>query len=446
MSKLPPGPSSSVLQTWRFMRDPVSCYASCRQRYGDPFTSPMPGNSLVVTGNPEGVKQIFTADPSVYVVGDLVKDSLEPIVGPRSILTQFGDRHRRERKMLGPPLLGEKMRDHGDLMRTLAREVMSRWEPGGRYNLFDEMLQITLDVMVHVIFGIREPGQVVKFRTAAANHIQFAQSAVLFIKALRYEFLGLGPWARLQRATRELDALLYAAIAERRRAPTDSDDLMSVLLQLKGEDGGAYSDEELRDHLVTMLFAGYETTSTMLSWAFYELSQNPAALTRLQEEVDGLGSDPSTKDIESLKYADCVINETLRLHPANSEVARTLKEPFELLGWELPAGITVTAANIITNYNPDLHPEPARFRPERFEERKFTPYEFFPFGGGQRRCLGAAFAMYEAKMVLAEILPHWEFAPIPGEHPRMVLRSVILGSHNGVPMIAKKRARPRAAA
>ena len=240
---------------------------------------------------------------------------------------------------------------------------------------------------------------------------------------------------------------MHGEIAARRAAPDPArEDILSLLLAARDEAGDAMHDDELRDELMTLLFAGHETTAIAIAWACYWLHRHPPVLERLRAEVDALGDDPQPDAIVRLPYLDAVCNEVLRLHPIAPDVPRQLVGPLELAGYTLGPPLCVDAAITLLHRREDLYPDPDSFRPERFLARRFGPFEFTPFGGGHRRCIGAAFATYELKIVLATFLrhAHLELAE-PGE-VRPARRNIVLGPSTGVRMrLRERRTHPAAA-
>lgn len=449
---LPPGPRFAPLQTLRYMRDPVAYYEWASARWGDLFTLPAMNGTLVVTCTPEGAAEILAGRESDFVVGFGV-EAVAPIIGSGSLLLLSGERHQRERKILSPAFHGARMRAFAPFVAESTRRVVDAWRPGQRVHAQAAMQSISLDVIIRTVFGIQAPERVVAFAEAVQRAVGEIHPAPIFFKALQREFGGFGPWATFLRRKRILDRLIFAQIAEARRreareAPEAAgSDVLHALLGLRHDDGSGLSDEAIRDHLLTLLVAGHETTATTLAWALYEQARHPEIRRRLLEEVDGLGAEPDPAEIAGLPYLDAFCRETLRMHPVLAEFMRTVREGFVLQGWEIPAGVTVAASILMLHRRPDLYPDPSVFRPERFLERKFAPNEFAAFGGGHRHCLGAAFAMNELKVVLGTLLPRVELS-LESERPlRPVRRNATLAPEAGVPMrVTARRGRGTAVA
>jgi len=259
-------------------------------------------------------------------------------------------------------------------------------------------------------------------------------SPLLLFKATRRNFFGVGPWAKFQRNMETLRELVFALIAEHRATLEGREDILSLLIAAKDEAGQGLSDQDIMDQLLTIVFAGHETTAVMLAWAFYFLHQNPDALERLRKEIAALGENPEPETIVKQPYLEAVINETLRLKPPVHVIHRRTVRPMTLLGYELPAGTVVAAGAYATHRLESLYPEPEKFSPERFLQRTFSPFEFLPWGGGARRCLGAAFAMYEMKIVLYTILKEYELRLLETAPIRLEHRPGTVGPKGGIRM------------
>ena len=444
-NELPPGPRISVLQTALYARDPYGYLIAARRKYGDPFTIPAINGTLVMTGDPALVQQIFSADPDTFL--PFGADAIEPIVGPNSMLLLHGARHKRERKLLTPPLHGARMRAYAETIRGAAQAAMATWRVDQPFVMQTSTQWISLEVIVRAVFGVQGDARIEAFRAAIIEVVAAAVPSLLFFSWLRRPWGGLSPYVRYAKAMQAIDALIHGEIAARRARPDEPrEDILSLMLAARDEAGEGMRDQELRDELMTLLFAGHETTGIALAWACYWLHRHPAALERLRAEVDALGDEPEPEPIAKLPFLDAVCNETLRLHPIVPDVPRLLARPFELGGYHLAPPHGVDVVTTLLHRREDLYPEPEKFRPERFLERRFSPFEFTPFGGGHRRCIGAAFATYELKIVLATFLrhAHLELAE-PGE-VRSARRNVVLGPDTGVRMVLRERRARRSAA
>jgi cytochrome P450 len=316
-------------------------------------------------------------------------------------------------------------------MAEIADAAIARWPLGRPFALQPQMGRLTLEVIVRVIFGVREADR--------REALQVALRELLDSRGWRYGFpvpalqrapFGKGPWARFLHLRDRVDAFVYDEIRRRRAAPDldERTDTLSLLLQARHEDGSTMSDDELRDELVTLLLAGHETTAITLAWVFELLFRYPEVERRLRSELDDGGHE----------YADAVIREALRLKPVVPIVARRVAAPFDLGGYRLPAGIIVAPAIYLTHRRPDIYPEPGRFAPERFLGRGPSTYAWLPFGGGVRRCIGASFALIEARIVLQRVLASVELTPASAQTARVSQRAVVLAPHNGVPAVVQR--------
>jgi cytochrome P450 len=277
------------------------------------------------------------------------------------------------------------------------------------------MQAITLEIILRAVFGVQEPERVDALRVALRRLLDVLTSPMMLgLLVLGPERMGrIGPLARL---LARVDRLIYAEIERRRRA-TDlgtRSDILSLLLEARDEDGAPMRDQELRDELITLLVAGHETTATALAWAVERLTRHPGALERLTEEVTS----------GQTAYLDAVVTETLRLRPVISLVARRLSRPAQIAGLELPAGVTVTPSIYLLHRRPDVYPQPDRFLPERFLDQPPGTYTWIPFGGGVRRCIGAAFAQFEMRAVLAELVRQRRVAPARPESEPVLRRAI----------------------
>jgi cytochrome P450 len=437
MNNLPPGTSSGLFSMLGMMRDPYGAISRYSRKFGDPFTiSGFMQGPIVVTGDPAAIRTIFAADPDIY--GSSGAKVMGPILGAGSVLIVEGAAHRRARKLLNPPFHGDRMRAHARLMRDVTRERSAHLVPGVRFAVQDVAEAISLDVILQAIFGIRGTERMARFDRAVRDVMRSLGPFVAF-EFLRRSFGGIGPWAKFQRRRRELVALVEEEIANRRSSGEDREDILSMLLAARYDDGSAMSDSDVFDQLLTLVAAGHETSTITIAWAFYWLHRNPDVLERLLAEIDALDGDPEPAALAKLPYLEAVVQETLRLYPIVAIATRLLRQPFELKGHQLPPGVIVGVATSLVHYREDLYPEPEQFRPERFLGKSFGPAEYFPFGGGARRCLGAAFAMYEIKIVLATLLRTIRVRPVDDKPVRPALRAAGIGPGRGVSMMVTER-------
>src|SRR3954451_8892373 len=423
---LPPGPKlPTPVTTAQFVRRPLDTLRRWHARYGDVFTVRYVAfGTGVYVADPEAIRELFTGDQSDLLAGE-ANSILEPVLGPHSVLVLDGPQHLRQRRLLLPPFQGSRVAAFRSAIREAAEREVGRWRPGDRIVLRDRMRALTFDVICRAVFGVTEAERVERLRAALVAVID-TSSVLLAVPLMRTDLGRLSPGGRLARRLRAADALLYEEIALRRREPDLSDrtDVLSLLLQARDEDGQGMTDAELRDELFTMLAAGHETTATGLAFAFELLHRNPATLARLREAIEG----------DDDAYAGAVGKETLRLRPVIDAAERTLTKPRTVGGWELPPGIKVYPAIALGHHRPDLYPEPDEFRPERFADEGAESYSWLPFGGGIRRCIGAALAQVEMAEVLRVVASRVELSLVRDEPDPVVLRGITLAPKHGVPV------------
>lgn len=429
---LPPGPASPALvQGLQYALRPARFFATCGDRFGETFTMRLPiaPSTVVMFTNPEAIREIFAGDEDDLRGGES-STALRPLLGASSILALDGAHHERQRRLMMPPFHGERMLAYGDTMRAIADRAIERWPIGHPFPIHREMQAITLEVIMRTVFGA-EGARLDTLRTLLQRFARIATNLLWLWPPLQVDLGPLSPWGRLVRTRRELDAFLFAEFARRRaEGVAGRDDVLSLLLAARDEKGEPMSDAELRDQMMTLLFAGHETTATSLAFAFHNVLRHPAVLDRLRAEL--AQGKP--------EYVEATAKETLRLNPIVSEVGRVLARPMRIGGWDLPAGVAATPCIYLTHRRPDLWPEPERFDPERFIGRRPSPYEYFPFGGGVRRCLGMAFALFEMKVVLGEVLSRVELRLAPGYRMQPVRRSITLAPSQGMPVVVSRRA------
>jgi cytochrome P450 len=393
---LPPGPRMpSALLTAIWARHAQWVMSQCAARFGDTFSLRLlHEDPWVMVSDPEHVKQVFTGDPAVFHAGEGNRILL-PVLGENSLLLLDDRSHLRQRKLLLPPFHGARMQGYAALMTEVAAAEIDAWPADVAYRLRPRMQAITLEIILRAVFGVDAPERLGPLRTRLRRLLDVLTSpAMLGVVVLGPERLArIGPFRRMLEG---VDQLLFELIASRRAAADldERSDILSLLLGARDEDGRPMSDRELRDELITLLVAGHETTATALAWAVERLTRHPDKLARLTEEVAA----------GETAYLDAVVTETLRLRPVISLVARRLKAPAHIAGLELPAGVTVTPSIYLLHRRPDVYPDPEAFRPERFLDTGPGTYTWIPFGGGVRRCIGAAFAQFEMRVVLAELV------------------------------------------
>ena len=443
--KLPDGPKTAPwLQLIQWIADPLGYMETCAQGYGDVFTVRL-GRvfpPLVFVSNPQAIQEIFTADPKRFDSGRSNR-ILQPLVGENSLFLLDGDRHQQQRRLLMPPFHGERMRAYGDLICAIAEQVSSKWVIDKPFSVRGAMQEITLRVILQAVFGIHEELRYEQLRQLLSDFLEMTasplRSSLLFFKSLQKDLGAWSPWGRFLRRQQQIDRLLYAEIQERRsQNDPERTDILSLMISARDEQGEGMTDVELRDELMTLLVAGHETTATALSWAFYWIHYQPQVRDKLLQELHRLGDNLDPKDIFRLPYLTAVCQETLRIYPVVLVApSRILKAPFRVMDYQFETDTNLSPCIYLVHHREDLYPEPKQFKPERFLERQYSPYEYFPFGGGSRRCLGEALAILEMKLVLATILSHYQLALADSRPVRPQRRGVTLAPAGGFKMVMK---------
>jgi len=429
--KLPPGSRvPAVAQAVRYSRDPLGFLSGQQRRYGDIFTVRFPFfGQIVYVAHPDLVKVVFTGAPSVFHAGEANATVLEPALGPHSVLTLDDEPHMRQRTLLLPPFHGERISRYEELITAMPRREMESWPVGEPSPLRPHTQRITLAVIMRAVFGVHDEERLARFERLIDDFARRV-GVITSFPMLRRNFPG-SPWPRFLHSRAALDEFLYEEIRLRRAEPghEERDDVLSLLLSARDEDGEAMSDQELRDEMVTVLGAGHETTATGLAWAVERLVRNPAVLAKLRESL-AAGED---------EYLNATVKETLRARPVIVDVARKLKAPATIGGYELAAGQFVLPAIAALHYRDDLFPEPEEFRPERFLDGKADNYAWIPFGGGVRRCIGAAFAEYEMRTILREFVERAELRAVDQKPERVKVRNITLAPAKGTRVVLERR-------
>lgn len=445
--QLPPGPTTHpVLQLLQYSFKPLAYLEECaRHGDGDTFTFRLAGfGTLVMLSKPDDIRDVFRADPAVLHAGEGNR-LLAELVGDTSVLVLDENLHARQRRVLMPPLKGERMRTFFDAMQQETLSVCREWTARGAVQADVDMQRITLRVILRAVLGM-EGGPV--FDTLEASMGRMLRESrhplvlVMYNLFPPHRFRG-AQWLPFYRLRRRFDDELYRHIAAARAQAPEARPacLLSDLLATVYDDGTTMSDEEVRDAVVTILAAGHDTTALSLAWALELIASHPQELARLQAELTEVcGDGPVTPEtLPRLERLDAVIRETLRLRNILPYVVRVVKAPITIGAYTYPPGVVLCPAIHLLHRRPDLYPQPETFRPERFLERKFAPHEWDPFGGGNRACLGQAFALYEMRVVLATLLQTLDLARPPGAVSKPARRGISIGPSDGTRLEVRAR-------
>ncbi len=430
-AELPPGPRwPGLLQSIGLLRFRHRFIPALHRRYGDVFTIRIlpEDRRLVVFNRPEHVKEIFAGDPEVFHAGK-GNAILGPVMGEHSLLLVDSTQHKRARKLLMPAFNGHALRGYEDLVTGLAKTEVASWTPGAPFRSLERMNALTLEVILQVVFGVTDESRLAELRPLVNRTVNV--SPVVFLGWGFPKLQRFGPWNAAYENQVELDQVIFAEIAERRRASdlADRSDVLSRLLQVRDEDDRGLTDEELRDQLVTLLLAGHETTATALAWALHELAKDPATEAKARDAAVSGDRD----------YLEAVLKESMRLHPVIPMVVRHLMADATIGGIDLPRGSNVAASIILAHESETSHPEHTTFRPERFLLGQVAINTWIPFGGGVRRCIGAGFSLMEGVAVLREVLTSYDVALPPGETEVPQVRNITSVPRHGARVVVSPR-------
>jgi cytochrome P450 len=420
--ELPPGPRApAIWQTIAWMTRPAAFLQTVHRRFGDPATirTYWTDQPMVLFSSPDAVREVFRLDPSIAPAGQSW-EFLRPFAGPDSILLLDGEEHLRERRLLQKPFHGERMRAFAPMVAELARRELSTWS--GRVVALERMRQLTLEVILRIVFGARSEQEVAPLRGAIESTLERVRSLprILGMIVIRKDLGPRSPWGRFRVDVEHFDELMLDLIA-RRRSESGEDSLLAILLDQRDEHGNPPTDRHLRDQLVALLVGGHDSSAASLAWAFERLARHPAVLARLRD------GDPA--------YLNAVVKEVLRVRPALSIAPRLLLEPVRIAGRTIPAGVQVAGCLWLAQRREDLWPQAGAFRPERWLG-KTTPdsNRWIPFGGGVRRCAGAPFAEMEMREVL-RAASHLQIRPVRQESERTRRSMLVLVPHRGAEIL-----------
>lgn len=443
--KLPNGPQTPpFIQLVQWIARPLELLETSAQRYGDIFTLRL-GNlkPIVFISSPQAIQEIFTAQLQQFDSGR-ANGILQPLLGQHSLVLMDGERHQHQRRLLMPPFHGDRMRAYGKLICNITQQVTDKWTIGEPFSVRSSMQEISLRVILQAVFGLHEGQRYEQLQQLFSSLLDVTgsplSSSLLFFKSLQKDLGAWSPWGRFLHQKQQINQLLNAEIQERReQGDLSRADILTLLMSARDENNQPMTDAELGDELMTLLFAGHETTASALTWAIYWIHHLPEVRERLLQELDSVGADADLSAVARLPYLTAVCQETLRLYPiAMLTFSRVANSPFQLMGYQFEPGTQLAPCIYLTHHREDIYPEPKQFKPERFLERQFSAYEYLPFGGGSRRCIGMAFAQFEMKLVLATVLSRYSLAIANNYQVKPVRRGVTLVPSSGKWLVATK--------
>jgi cytochrome P450 len=424
---LPPGPRLPAwVQAYLLFRHWPRFVSACRRRYGNVFTLRIASwGTIVYLADPADIKKVLAGDTSIYHAGE-ANSILSGLLGDSSVLVIDDDVHRERRRMMMPPFHRDAVARQAAVMVEVAAENIAGWPVGKEFAVVRKMSEITLEVILRTVIGASDPSRLAALRAVMPRLLNVGTWEALAFADARLQHRR--PWRELARSIKEADRLLYAEIAEHRADPNlaERTDVLAMLIRA-GDGESAMTDRELRDQLMTLLVAGHDTTATGLSWALERLTRHPGALATAVKAADASAAGDPAGD----EYLDAVAKETLRIRPVVFDIGRILTEPVELAGYRLPAGVMVAPGIGLVHASEAVYPEPKRFDPDRMVGATLTPSTWLPFGGGNRRCLGATFAMVELRVVLREILRRVDLSTTTAADERQKVRHVTLVPQRG---------------
>jgi cytochrome P450 len=394
------------------------------------------------------MQQILSNDhKELEAPGDL-NSIFEYLLGKNSVISLSGKEHQRQRQLIMPPFHGERMRTYAEIIENITIKTINKQPKNQPFNIRNVSQEITLGVMMEAVFGIYEGERPEKLKQLLCEIIEQSSSRLsvtfLYFPQLK-EMFGISEiWKQKMKKLEESDQIIYQEIQERRENFDPSrTDILTLLMDARDEEGQAMTDEELRDELMTLLVAGHETTATAISWAFYWIHKLPEVRQKLLVELDSLGENPDSNTIFKLPYLTAVCNETLRIHPVGMlTFPRKVKTPISVCGYQLEPGTIIMGSIYLTHQREDIYPQSEKFNPERFLERQFSPYEFLPFGGGARRCIGLAFAQMEMKLILAKVMKTWSMQLINTQEIKPQRRGLVTGPNAPINLVIENIRQP----
>ncbi|MGB3758323.1 MAG: cytochrome P450 [Rivularia sp. (in: cyanobacteria)] len=427
-------PRFAQLIEWVF--NPLQLMEKSAKAYGDTFKLFLVGNSpMVFVSHPQAIKEIFNANPDKFDSGR-GNEIVASLLGEQSLILLDGAKHQRQRKLLTPPFHGDRMKSYGDLICQITEKVIADWKIGEPFEVRDDLQEISLRVILQAVFGLSEGERYEEIKQLIGSILEISGSPLkamlVFVPLLQKDLGAWSPWGNFLRQQKRLDDLLYLEIQERRDNPDASrEDILSLMMAATDEQGQPMTDKEMRDELMTLLVAGHETTASSLTWAFYWIHHLPEVREKLLAELDAIDNQ-DLNTVAKLPYLNAVCAETLRIYPiALVAFPRITKAPMKIMNCEYPAETWLMPCIYLTHHREDLYPQPKQFKPERFIDKQYSPYEYLPFGGGNRRCIGMAFALFEMKLVLTTVLKNLDLSIVNNHEVKPTRRGGTLAPSRG---------------
>lgn len=453
MQMLPQPKGISIIQVLNWIFRPMPYMMECAKNYGDVFALKLQGNlpPMLFVHSPEAMQQVLSNDQKeLEAPGDLNSIS-QYLLGKNSVISLSGKAHQRQRQLIMPPFHGERMRTYAELIENITIKVFNQQPKNQSFNIRNITQDITLQVMMEAVFGLYEGERAEKLKHLLCAILEQGGTPwrviFLYFPKLKETFGISEIWKRQMKKQEQADQLIYQEIRERRENfDPKRTDILNLLMSAEDENGQPMTDAELRDELMTLLVAGHETTATAISWAFYWIHKFPEVKEKLLAELDSLGENYDSNTVFKLPYLTAVCNETLRICPVGMlTFPRRVKTPISLCGYQLEPGTIVMGSIYLAHHREDTYPEHEKFRPERFLEKQFSPYEFLPFGGGARRCIGLAFAQMEMKLILAKVLKTWSIKLVDTHEIKPKRRGLVTGPSSPITLEIQNVRQPKSA-
>ncbi|MEH2391594.1 MAG: cytochrome P450 [Nostoc sp.] len=439
----------ALLQTLQLITQPIKSLENYATKYGDIFTMRVMGLKsppIVFFSHPQAISDCF-AIPAHKLDFKKATHVFKPLFGENSLVFQEGRSHQQQRQLLLPAFHGDNLKSYGQAICQITEEVTQNWTLGTDICIYNLMSNITLEIILQVVFGISHGARYQQLKEKLSSLLEDVTkpwySSLFFFPLLQQDLGAWSPWGIFLKRREEIDKLIYAEIYERRLQNNAArTDILSLLMSARDVNGEQMTDKELRDQLVSLLLLGYETTSGVLAWVFHLIHSHPKVEHQLMQELNTLDDLTNSEAITQLPYLTAVCQETLRIHPiALICTPRMVQDRVEIMGHNFTSETVLVPCIYLAHRRTETYPEAEQFRPERFLNQKFSPYEYLPFGGGYRGCIGGAFSMYELKLVTAIILSHFQLTLTDKRPVHPVRRGITIVPSGGVKMVVTKKAK-----